>query len=246
MKTLLLDIETAPNIAYVWGLFDQNIALNQLESSSYVLCWSAKWLGDDVTHFQSIEHHSEKTILRPIHKMLNEADIVVHYNGMKFDIPVLNKDFLRHGFAPPAPYKQIDLMRVCKQAFRFESNKLQYVSEALGLGGKVKHEGFGLWIKCMRKDSEAWEKMEAYNRGDVDQLEKLYRRLLPWISKHPNQAAASDTQCCPKCGSVTYQRRGTAITATLKYHRYQCASCGGWFRGSKIASLRKGERMTNL
>lgn len=54
MKILLLDIETAPNTVYTWGLFKQNIAINQIESPGYILCWAAKWLGDDRMFFSSL------------------------------------------------------------------------------------------------------------------------------------------------------------------------------------------------
>ena len=44
MKILVLDIETSPHTGFHWGLFQQNISLNQLIESSTVLCWAAKWL----------------------------------------------------------------------------------------------------------------------------------------------------------------------------------------------------------
>lgn len=245
MKLLFLDIETAPNKAYVWGLYDQNVAANQLEASGYVLCWSAKWLGVSQMLFGSVQHDNPKAMLRAVHKLLDEADVVVHYNGLKFDIPTLNKEFIQQGFTPPSPYKQVDLLRVCRQAFRFESNKLAYVSDALKIGAKVKHEGFELWVKCMEGDAKAWARMERYNKGDVRLLEKLYRRLRPWIEKHPNYGAHSDKLCCPKCGGERVQRRGEQVAATRRYTRYQCQTCSAWFRGNKAVGF-KGERGVNV
>ena len=46
MKILLLDIESSPNTAHVWGLWQQNVGIKQIMESSYVLCWAAKWLDD--------------------------------------------------------------------------------------------------------------------------------------------------------------------------------------------------------
>ena len=246
MKTLFLDIETAPNKAYVWGMFDQNIAANQMEATGYILCWSAKWLGDTTMHFDSVQKHDAKAMLRGIHRLLDEADVVVHYNGTKFDIPTLNKEFIKHGFLPPSPYKQLDLLQVCRRAFRFESNKLSFVSAALDIGAKVKHEGFELWVKCMAGDAKAWERMGRYNRGDVTLLEKLYRRLRPWIIKHPNYSAHRDGMCCPKCGSSRIQARGQQVAQTRTYIRYHCQSCGGWFRGNKSTSVNREERGVNI
>jgi DNA polymerase elongation subunit (family B) len=233
-RILLLDIETAPNRAYVWGLWDQNISHEHLEESSYVLCWSAKWLDDKTVRFKSRQRSEAKAMLAPVHSLLSEADAVVHYNGLKFDIPVLQKEFLKHGFQPPAPFKQIDLMLAVKRAFRFESNKLDYVAGALGLGSKVRHSGFDMWVKCMNGDAAAWREMETYNRGDVVLLEKLYRRLLPWLEKHPNMSTlGGGGECCPKCGSKNVHKRGTALAVTRKYTRYQCQACGGWFRSTR-------------
>ena len=245
-RILLLDIETAPNKVYSWGLWDQNIALNQVQETSYILCWSAKWYGEKEIHFDSVHKSTAKGMLGRMHKLLHEADIVVHYNGLKFDIPTLNKEFIQHGFAPPAPYKQVDCLKEVKRMFRFQSNKLDFVSQALAIGRKVRHEGFELWIKCMEGDAAAWGRMERYNRGDVKLLETLYRRLRPWIEKHPNLGAYDDVMACPKCGSEKRQRRGYAVTQMLKYPRYQCQGCGAWYRSNKSVSHHKGERAANI
>lgn len=230
MKILLLDIETAPNIAYVWGLWQQNVSIDQIANSGYVMCWSAKWLGEKDMHFNSIQGVSPKVMLRTIHKLLDEADIVIHYNGAKFDIPTLNKEFLLYGMKPPAPYKQVDLYKVVRDVFRFPSNKLDYVSRTLKLAEKIRHKGFELWVDCMAKDRQAWRDMEKYNKQDVVVLEDLYHRLLPWISNHPNLGGYKDGVVCPKCGSNRHQSRGLQVTTTLQYRRFQCSDCGGWFR----------------
>ena len=228
MKILLLDIESAPNTAYVWGLFKQNISISQIVDSSSMLCWAAKWLGEDEVMFKSILD-GKKKMLKEIHSLLDKADAVVHYNGSRFDIPTLNKEFLEASMSPPAPYQQIDLLRTARQQFRFPSNKLDYVGRALGLGQKVSHEGFELWIKCMNKDKEAWERMEAYNKQDVILLEKVYYRFLPWIKGHPNRAIEENIgMSCPHCGSHNLKRRGFNLTKAGKYQRYQCNDCGAW------------------
>jgi hypothetical protein len=231
-------------------LWDQNIATNQVRETSYIHCWAAKWYGEKSVSFDSVHRSTPRAMIGRMHTLLDKADIVVHYNGLKFDIPTLNKEFIQLGFAPPAPYKQVDCLKEVKRMFRFQSNKLDFVSQALQLGAKVKHEGFELWIKCMdKKDPDhesAWKKMEKYNRGDVAILEKLYTNLRPWIEKHPNIGAFEDIPACPKCGSEKHHQRGFAVTSMMKYPRYQCQSCGGWFRGNRSVSIRQRERMANV
>lgn len=233
MRILLLDIETAPNLAHVWGMWQQNVGLPQLIDAGYVLCWSAKWLGDSDIMFDSIRKSGPKRMLRRIHKLLSDADAVIHYNGTKFDIPTLNKEFLTHGMEPPAPYQQIDLLRTARSRFRFPSNKLDYVAKALGVKQKVKHRGHELWIKCMEGDNEAWSEMEVYNKGDIDTLEGVYFKFRPWIKGHANHSVFNSDMVCPSCGGTHYQRRGYQFTRAGKYARFQCTDCGSWFRHNK-------------
>lgn len=240
MKILLLDIETAPNTAYVWGLWKQNISISQIVDSSSMLCWAAKWLDEDEYEFSSILQ-GKKYMLKGIHKLLSEADAVVHYNGSRFDIPTLNKEFLEAGMPPPSPYAQIDLLKTARQQFRFPSNKLDYVARALGLEGKKKHEGFELWIKCMNKDKEAWERMKEYNIQDVYLLEAVYYEFLPWIKNHPNKAIHNDSEhSCPSCGSKHIQKRGFNVTSGGKYQRFQCQDCGSWSASRRTEKIKEG------
>lgn len=214
-------------------------------TSSSTLCYSAKWLGDKKIYFDSVNQSKPKKMLKGIHSLLSEADAVVSYNGKRFDLPTLNKEFLMHGMSPPAPYKQIDMLQVARGQFRFTSNKLDYVAQQLGLGKKVSHKGFHLWVDCMNGKPEAWKKMQSYNKKDVVLLEKLYNRMLPWVPNHPVHGLYNRRHCCPKCGSKKYQRRGVAITKMVRYERLQCSACGSWFKGDKAADHMK-PAFTNL
>jgi predicted RNA-binding Zn-ribbon protein involved in translation (DUF1610 family) len=246
MNILFLDIESSPNTAHVWGLFKQNIGINQLLDSSYVLCWAAKWYGEKEIHFDSVYQSSSRKMLRGIHKLLEKAEAVVHYNGTRFDIPTLNKEFVLHGMKPPAPYNQIDLLKVARNKFRFPSNRLDYVADALGEGKKTPGIGHELWIRCMNNDPDAWEMMEEYNKNDVILLERVYERFKPWIKGHANFSLFRENLVCPNCASEVVTKRGFAYTSTQKYQRYVCGECGNWFRGGK--SLAKGpeEKYVNL
>lgn len=233
MKILHLDIETAPNKGYFWGLFNQNISINQIEEPGYTLCWSAKWHDKRKIFFDSLQDSTMKNMLESIHTLLDEADAVVHYNGTKFDIPVLNKEFIKYNLPPPSPYHQIDLYRTVKASFRFASNKLDHVCQELGLGAKVQHKGMELWDGCMAGDPKSWKIMERYNKQDVRLLPRLYERLLPWIKDHPNHALfLEDTRpICSNCGSVHVVSKGKETTKSQIYERFKCVDCGTPLRG---------------
>jgi hypothetical protein len=60
MKTLYLDIETTPIKAYVWGLWDQNVSINQIIEPTEMLCFGARWGGSKKVIFKSVHHDGKK------------------------------------------------------------------------------------------------------------------------------------------------------------------------------------------
>jgi uncharacterized protein YprB with RNaseH-like and TPR domain len=240
VKVLFLDLETTPMTAHTWGLWDQNISINQILDHTEVMCFGAKWKGKDKVIFKSSHHHGKKEMLQEIHKLIDEADAVVGWNSAAFDMKHLNREFLEAGMFPPSPTRDIDLMRAVKAKFKFPSNKLDYVAQKLGVGAKVKHSGFDLWIKCMAGNNKAWKEMKEYQIQDVELLVELYDKLLPWIPAHPNTALYDDVEGgCTSCSSLRLERRGFAISSTGKYQRYQCKDCGSWMKGSKSEATAK-------
>ena len=228
MKILLLDIETAPTNVFTWSLFPKYIDPDWVVDPGYTLCWAAKWLGQKKVHYADIRDGEEK-MLTTIHSLLDEADAVVHYNGTKFDIPTLNKEFVQHGFTPPSHFHQVDLLLTVRRQFRFESKKLDYVAQRLGLGAKVKHKGMSLWFGCMEGNEADWKQMARYNKRDVVLLEMLYEHLLPWIHNHPNVTVDTNPSrpSCTHCGSDNVVKKGTQYnTKVSSYERYQCKDCG--------------------
>jgi predicted RNA-binding Zn-ribbon protein involved in translation (DUF1610 family) len=207
LKLLTIDLETSPNLAHVWGLWQQNVGLSQLLESGEVICFAAKWYGDEQPMFFSKFHHGKKLMVKTAHELLDQADAVIHFNGKQ----------------------------VVKKNFRFPSNKLDYVTKKLGLDHKVQNSGHQLWVKCMAGDYQAWEEMKEYNLQDVVITEQLYDKLLPWISSHPSHGLYEDGegQHCPNCGSANLKREGKAYTALSVYQRYSCGDCGKWSRGNK-------------
>ena len=240
IRILMLDIETAPHLAAVWGLWQQNVATNQIIKPGYTLCWAAKWYGEKEVMFSSILD-GHRNMVQKAHKLLTECDAVCHYNGTKFDIPTLNKEFLLLHLKPPSPYKQVDLLKTARSRFRLASNKLDYVASQLGLGSKVAHKGFDLWLECMAKNREAWRTMRRYNKHDVVLLERVYERLLPWIKGHPNLSVYDGSRVCPNCGSEKNQARGYAVMQAKRYRRFQCRACGSWHRSQTAEKSEKGE-----
>jgi hypothetical protein len=121
-RVLLLDIETAPIRAFVWGLWKENVGINQIANEWFMLTWSAKWLFEDtilsdrLTGKEAVKE-DDKRIIKSLWKALDEADIVIAHNGDQFDIPKSNTRFLIHGMNPPSSYQTIDTLKTLQKEF---------------------------------------------------------------------------------------------------------------------------------
>lgn len=199
------------------------------------MCWAAKWLGEKKVHFDSMQESKSIHMVKGIHKLLDECDVAIHYNGQRFDIPRLNAEFIYYELDPPSQYRQLDLLKTTRQQFGFVSNKLDYVAQHLDIGAKVKHLGMDLWRDCMNGCPKAWKTMKKYNIQDVHLLEDYYHRLLPWIKNHPNWGVYldADRPTCKNCGSENIKKNGTERTNTYTYQRYRCLDCGSPLRGRR-------------
>jgi len=232
-KILVLDIETSPNLAYVWEMYNvDSISSSQLVEPRDMLCFAAKWLDEDRIIFASTYHNGYSAMIRILHELLDQADIVMTYNGNKFDIPVVNTCLIMEGFKPPSPYKSLDLYPVIRSTFRLPLNKLEHVLKHFGLTKKQDAGGFETWKKCLANDPAAWEQMKTYNIQDIESLQELYFFVRPWIPRHPSFAGYTQSHVCPNCGSNNLERRGYSFTQVSKYQRWQCKNCGKWSRST--------------
>lgn len=257
-RILILDIETAPTAAFVWGRWNQNIAQNQVISEGYVLCYAAKWLGSSnctwdalpfYEEFQS-DREDDYNVIKSVWNLLDKCDIVIAHNGLSFDIPTLNSRFIYHGLTPPSPYKIVDTLKIARQNFKFPSNRLDSLGEYLGIGRKVKNDGMDLWTSCMKGNEDSWADMGKYNIGDVELLEKIYLKLRAWDKSHPSVSVFEKdniSRCCV-CGSEKLKQHDqNTYTNLSSFVSYQCQDCGHWNRGrvTTFSTLRKSLLLMN-
>lgn len=244
-KTLLYDIETAPNLAYVWGKWEQNAIA--FERSWYILTFAYKWLDDKKVRAFSLpdfdgykdDKTNDKALCAELWKLFNEADVVIGHNSDAFDNKKSYARFVQHKFAPPAPFQSVDTKKVAKRHFKFDSNKLDDLGDYLGVGRKMVHTGFDMWLGCIvRDDPKEWDRMVKYNKQDVLLLERVYHAMRPYMNNHPNANVYNETLAnCPNCGGSRLIRNGWRPTRTGRYQRYQCTDCGAWSSASKNSSV---------
>jgi len=252
-KILVLDIETAPARGAFWGLWKQDISVKMLAAEGYILCYSAKWLGDNNIMYddgrlkwdKSPVKADEKRLLETLIPLLDEADMVVGHNLTKFDMPKIRGRCLVHQLSLPSPYKEIDTCRAARKEFGFESNSLEFLCGVFNVehrkSNHAEFPGYELWEQCLLGSPKAWGAMQDYNKIDIVTTEDVYMSMRPYMTQHPNVAVFTDNDgpTCPKCGStdVDHNKTKWAYTNVGKYKRYRCNNCGGWARGRSIIGL---------
>ena len=244
MRILLLDIETRPDLAYVWGAYEQNaIAIKEHWS---ILSYAFKWYGEggkaEVVALPDFKGYrpgktDDKALVKTLHALLEQADAIVAHNGMQFDLRKINARFIAHGMPPPSPVKVIDTKREASRVAAFSSNKLDWLCRQLDIGAKIEHEGWAMWEGCIAGDEKDWAKMRKYNLHDIELLEQLFERLKPWM-RLPNQSLHSD-KGCPSCGQTGKMVKwGTAFLRSRAYQRWRCNACGAYSRDLKNATAK--------
>ena len=234
-KVLTVDIETSPAIVMAWGLWDQNIATSQIIEPSRVLCFAGKWYHEKRVLFGSEFHHGREQFLEHAWNLFNDADAVITYNGIKFDIPHLQREWMLLGWGPPSPWVDIDLLRTFRSRAKFMSNKLGFITESLGLETKLDTGGQSLWNRVLAGERKAWDEFKAYNKQDVVITELLFRQVKNWVKGPHFGLLSGDPAACYSCGSIELVPAGVVFTKTAKYPKMLCV-CGAW---NKI--LKSGE-----
>lgn len=238
-KFLLYDLEVSPSLGYYYGGYDINPIKEVRGPILLSVAW--KWLGEKETHCltlydrPSIKPYNDKLLVTELWNLIDKAQIVCGHNSKKFDDKMANFFFLKHNMLPPSPYKPFDTLQTVKKFFKFNKNNLDYLGKVLIGEGKTEVTYGDVWEDLLEgnrlEKKKASDLMKAYNVNDVNLLEKLYLKILPWATNHPNMALYAEQElACPRCGNISdfkvksYRRTGVQINAV----QYQCKHCGAY------------------
>jgi hypothetical protein len=213
---------------------------------SRILCFAAQWRGTDEVIFKaSWEDDNEESYLRMIEaawELLDKADIVVTWNGDKFDLQWLQSEFLRLKLGRPTPYKSLDLIKVLKTNFRkgLLSMKLDWSSRKILGDKKLPHGGTDLWHDIRygtRTEKRAAQKtMREYCEKDTTLTGRLLEEYLPWSKLNLAMFEENDGELrCVQCAGTNLKKDGSKFHATAAsfFQMYRCKDCGATSRGAK-------------
>ena len=230
-KRLFFDIETSPNIGLFWEAgYKKNIDSSNIIKERAIICICYKWEDQKEVHSLNWDHkQNDKRMLEAFIKVINQSDEAIGHNGDKFDLAWIRTRCLFHGIDMFPRYTTIDTLKIARQKFRFNSNKLNYIADFLGFGQKIKTE-FGLWKRIMfDKCPTAMADMIKYCKKDVILLEKVYTELAKHIESrtHYGVVFGQDRGSCKECGSdeLIKQRKNVLASGLIKI-TYKCKTCG--------------------
>ncbi len=228
-RVLILDIETFPLEVFSWGIWDQNISVNQIQKDWTIASWAAKYLDQKEVMYQDVRKEknvrNDKKLLRGIHKLLCNIDILVTQNGIDFDLKKLNARFFFHKMKPIGNFRHLDIKRIAKKNFGFTSNSLEYMSTTFNrVYKKLDHKkfpGMELWKECLKGNLAAWNEMETYNKHDVLATEELYNKMRFWDASCDTGIYYAMEPICNECGSKNVRKWDISNNK----QRYWCKNC---------------------
>lgn len=179
-KRLFWDIETSYNIVKSWRIgYNLNLNTSDIIHERAIICLSYKWQGEDKVHTVRWKNGCDKNVIKEFVKVVSQADECVGHNLKRFDEKWLMTRCIKHGILALPKYKVYDTLLKARSKFNFNSNKLDYIAEFLGLGNKLKHRGLAMWDDIILRNCPlAMEEMIDYCEKDVVLTEEVYNKLV--------------------------------------------------------------------
>lgn len=263
LNVLYFDLESSLMGTLTFGIWNQNISGNRITKHSHLL--SNSWAFNDEPPQgvrlspDDVAESNDLLVVVDTIRAIEKADLIVSFNGKRFDVPLLKTRALFHGLPPIKFPPHLDLMQEAKKNFRFPSNSMQNISLYLGEHGKLATSGRNLWERCYHYQNyddcnDALAQMLEYGLQDIDATRDLHKRLQGWfkspvnvglITKEINGVNTKDNHelLCPHCSSKHVDKIGSkAYTSVSSFNIYRCGNsvCRGLSRdnvaGTKLVN----------
>ena len=241
-RIVFWDLESSLMQGLHFGLWQQNISMRRVTKQTHLLSASFAFNDEEVQGFrltpEQVKTGDDFDLVCKVVEAVNNCDLMVTFNGKKFDVKLLNTRAIFWGLPPVKTPKHIDLFEQSKRVFKFPSNSMQNVSMYLGLEGKLATSGSSLWERCFEwwnrdECEEALIEMVTYGDQDIVATRDLYKRFQGWMKGVPNlgtmtnEITLNKTIRCIHCGSDDIFPMGDkAYTAVSSFDLYRCANIG--------------------
>lgn len=241
-RILILDVERLPGITqqYWWDRGDLKNRYIHYETvvrqpRTTIVCM--KWYDrDEPIELAEWDKGGRKAFLKKVHRLLEQADIVVGHNIDNADIPWLKGDMhIEAGLPPLPPFKTVDTLKVLRRQFKsgVPFKGLDAFCQIVGIPSKTDHYDRMAMERAVDGSVEDRERLTSYCTGDVIATQGLLDYLRPHITNHPTLFVDGESamNVCNRCGSSeTSPNAKRYVANVMTYTMLKCANCGGYRR----------------
>lgn len=242
-RVLILDVERLDGITeqHYWDRGDLQKRYIHYETvtrhpRTTIVC--AKWYDrDDVIRLAEWDKGGRKPFLKRVHRLMEQADIIVGHNVDNADVPWLRGDLhLEAGLPPLPPFKTVDTLKVLRKEFKSGApfKSLDAFCQIVGIPAKTdRYDRDRMERAVTDKSVEDRERLTNYCAGDVVATQGLLDFLRPHIRNHPALFVDGESalNVCNRCGSAeTLPCAKRYVANVLTYTMLKCATCKGYRR----------------
>lgn len=256
-KILYIDIENSRMVVEfeTYSLYGNDVIHpRHVKHDWYITCAAWAWLDTKkqkigkietvaVNDFKSYkkDFRDDRQLVKKLHKVLSEADLIVGHNSDAFDIKKINYKFIKYGMPPIDFPATVDTLKAAKKYMRSSSNRLYFLARELDVSTKIDLPS-SVMHAADNGCEKSLKKLVAYNKGDIKAGAQVYFKMLPYIKNHPviekvmGKKVDKDRPACQNCGSKKVHRYGLRKSKTGRYYRYRCDDCGSYTKGARVAN----------
>jgi hypothetical protein len=240
-RILILDVERLPGISkqYWWDRGDlkqRYIHFETVERQPRTTIVCAKWYNrPNVIRLAEWDRGGRLKFLRNVHRLMEQADIIVGHNIDNADIPWLKGDLhIEAGLPPLPPFKTVDTLKVLRREFKsgVPFKGLDAFCQIVGIPSKTDHYDREAMECAVGGSVEHQRRLTEYCAGDVVATQGLLDFLRPHIKNHPALFVTGRDKLttCHRCGHQTEVIPRRYVANVLTYTMRRCTSCLGYSR----------------
>jgi len=233
MNRLFWDIETSLGLYWAWRCGRKvSLSYENIFVEPAIICICYKWEKCDTVYSMTWDCEEplkwdDSNMIRKFREVAKGADEIIAHNGNNFDLKWINTRCLMAGVGPMPIITPVDTLRMTRSKFRFQSNRLDYLSKRMGGDGKL-HTDFGLWVKTCLGDKKALREMVEYCKNDVVVVQDYHKWIQSFCNaeSHAGAAMGRGRWTCPHDGSENVTKNGSRHTSMgIKKWKMQCKDC---------------------
>lgn len=232
---------------HVWdsiGLDIDSVQPWQIERYKSIAMGAFGWWGQNAIHLTTVLNDRERfaenpyddyVVVKTLHALINEADIIVAHNGDAFDWKHFKARCAFHNIPIPKPVKMIDTMKIARKHFGRGAmgNSIDNLGRFLGVSYKSNSPD---WHKIARADLQELLRCGKYCKQDVNVMKQIFSKMwdlgmIDNINLNPIMGTKNN---CRACGRDSLIITGETYTNSHAYEQKQCTKCNTYQKGERI------------